>query len=780
MFKLVILCVVLIDNANLMDVTYYEILGVSKQATTQEIKQAYKKLAVKYHPDKNSNEEEQEKFIKMTEAYETLKDPEKRRKYDVYGSHGAYTRKYDYHSQSEYNNLFYNGLYHNDPFVITLNSASFYTHLTEGYHFINFYSPFCPPCQNLADHWKKLAEIYKGLVKVGAVNCKYHNSFCYHTMRIGSYPSLLFYPNGKQGNYVYYRGEHTFEALEEFVMSFIRNRFHISVIRQLRSHNKPVAYVLGSNSIEANALGRIAFHLNGLATLVLVVDEDLREKLSNDPETLVVFKYKKIHKEISSSDEKIIIKQIVDALDEVEEIGPEQLKDIRNQFRNGHTTPYVIYFPSQDDDKLLLHQMKLQFPHIDFGIIDCKSQRELCDALQIETTPCWAVLKPGGAYQRAPDAMSPATFISRSANVRNLHTLSASELRRILDGDVGMWVLLVVPYKLSWEHIAEPFTEASLQFADSDDINFGIMACTSKSEHFCRQLAHNQPAILVQDGVKQHLYNGRIDAGHIIDYINLLKDSGSITLDENQILEILDVSNREHSWLVAHLPAGCGRFCDELEHEWRIIAKRLRPLEFVRVGVLQCGQKRNGFCANVRLPTARLYPLASGQHYTLNLQHVSEAPYILEWAFEHIDDSVQKLNWHTFSKTVVAEEIKPSRNKKPWLVYFHSPRCYHCYEKYPDFAIAAIYLGNVVNFGKVNCIMERNLCQHEHITSYPSLRLYLARNIHQRHSSVITLNIKNYSDIINDIRAHLASYDTDLLAGLDKISLELQFKHDEL
>ncbi|CAK1601248.1 unnamed protein product [Parnassius mnemosyne] len=717
----------------------------------------------------------------MTEAYETLKDPEKRRKYDIYGSHSAYTRKYDYHSQSEYNNLFYNGLYHNDPYVITLSSGSFYAHLTEGYHFVNFYSPFCPPCQNLADHWKKLAEKYKGIIKVGAVNCKYHNSFCYHNMRIGSYPTLLFYPNGKQGNYVYYRGEHTFGALEKFVMSFLQNLMHVPVIRQLRNGDKPIVYVLGSHNIEEYALSRIAFHLKGLATVVIVEDESLREKLSKDPETVAVFKYNEIKKEISSSDEKAILKEIVDALPKIEQIGPEELKNIRNKLRSGHKTPWVLYFSTEDDDKLQLHQMRIQFSNMHFGEINCKSQRELCDSLQIESTPSWALLKRGGAYQRAPEKMSAATFISRSANTQNLHTLSASELRRILDGDVGMWVLLVVPYKMSWEHIADPFTDASLHFADSDDISFGIMACTLNTEQYCRQLAYNQPAIFVQNGTKKHAYNGRIDEEQLVEFIQLLRDSASLALSEQKILEILDVSNREHSWLVAHLPAGCGRPCDELEHEWRIIAKKLRPLEFVRVGVLQCEYNSRGFCANVRAPTARLYPLSAGHHFTLNLQHVTEAPYILEWAFEHIDNSVQKISWHSFSKSVVAEEINPSRNKKPWLVYFHSPRCYHCYEKYPDFAIAAIFLGNVVNFGKVNCITERNLCQHEHITSYPSLRLYLTRNLYQSYSSVISLKIRDYSAIINDIRPHLANYDTDLLAGLDKIGLEgMHFKHDEL
>ncbi|WP_276483377.1 DnaJ C-terminal domain-containing protein [Paraflavitalea pollutisoli] len=65
---------------------YYSILGVSKQAKEDEIKKAFRKLAVKYHPDKNpGNKESEEKFKELNEAYEVLSDPEKRKKYDVYG-----------------------------------------------------------------------------------------------------------------------------------------------------------------------------------------------------------------------------------------------------------------------------------------------------------------------------------------------------------------------------------------------------------------------------------------------------------------------------------------------------------------------------------------------------------------------------------------------------------------------------------------------------------------------------------------------------------------------
>ncbi len=65
---------------------YYEILGIPRNATQEEIHSAYRKLARKYHPDVNKSPDAEEKFKQIGEAYEVLKDPEKRKKYDQLGA----------------------------------------------------------------------------------------------------------------------------------------------------------------------------------------------------------------------------------------------------------------------------------------------------------------------------------------------------------------------------------------------------------------------------------------------------------------------------------------------------------------------------------------------------------------------------------------------------------------------------------------------------------------------------------------------------------------------
>src|SRR5512140_3716638 len=85
---------------------YYEILEVQRTASQDEIKKAYRKAALKFHPDRNpNNKEAEEKFKEAAEAYEVLSDEGKRRRYDQFG-HAGVRAGADYHGFQDINDIF--------------------------------------------------------------------------------------------------------------------------------------------------------------------------------------------------------------------------------------------------------------------------------------------------------------------------------------------------------------------------------------------------------------------------------------------------------------------------------------------------------------------------------------------------------------------------------------------------------------------------------------------------------------------------------------------------
>src|ERR1700733_12328986 len=85
-------------------IDYYKTLGVDKKASEKDIKNAYRKLARKYHPDLNPNDAEaNKKFQQLNEANEVLSDPDKRKKYDKYGENWQHGEEHEQYARQQQN-----------------------------------------------------------------------------------------------------------------------------------------------------------------------------------------------------------------------------------------------------------------------------------------------------------------------------------------------------------------------------------------------------------------------------------------------------------------------------------------------------------------------------------------------------------------------------------------------------------------------------------------------------------------------------------------------------
>lgn len=114
---LLAVCILMITEFILAQRDYYDILGVPKEASEQQIKKAFHKLAMKYHPDRNKSPNAEAKFREIAEAYEALSDNKRRREYDQFG-HGPSPGE-DFGGGRQRNN--HNGAYSSRPFQQSFN-----------------------------------------------------------------------------------------------------------------------------------------------------------------------------------------------------------------------------------------------------------------------------------------------------------------------------------------------------------------------------------------------------------------------------------------------------------------------------------------------------------------------------------------------------------------------------------------------------------------------------------------------------------------------------------
>lgn len=232
----------------------YRVLGVPKSSTVPEIRKAYKNLAKEWHPDKNHDPAAEEKFVEITQAYELLSDPERRKQYDLYGVMGdsaiarekreysqQYQKKFDFmdelfgfasHGSSRFRR--------SEPDITSFHKLSVTAKAFENNlvpksfrtpYLILFYSDWCFPCLQIEPLWRKIIE---ELEPIGVGMATVHSENEHHLAKkvgIRSLPTVALLMEGKTSVY----REPIISAHK--IVEFIRGKFPYNLIQTITDDN---------------------------------------------------------------------------------------------------------------------------------------------------------------------------------------------------------------------------------------------------------------------------------------------------------------------------------------------------------------------------------------------------------------------------------------------------------------------------------------------------------------------------------------------------------------
>ncbi|CAF0707832.1 unnamed protein product, partial [Brachionus calyciflorus] len=761
----------------------YKLLGVSKTATTKQIRVAFKKLALEKHPDKNTNDPNaNELFIRINRAYEILKDEELRKKYDQFGEDGLKENQNSGHNYQSWNFYQQNfGIYDDDPEVITLSRSDFRQTVVNSntIWFINFYSTQCSHCHELAPTWRELAKLLDGVVKIGAVNCMDDWMLC-NEERIQAFPSLIMYPKGHRFSEV-----KNLDNLMKFALSFASGNIHelnLDSYKKIQNSDKPwlLSFCLSANSdsdeelnyelncLDEMTLRKLAIMSHGLVNVAHIdcVKQENKDLCSNLKPKLsepIVF-YNSLPNldtqtqansiPITITNYKKIFEQILTLLPDNKILEETDLKEILENLRNKdkNEKPWLMQFVENYDKNKDLEFKKL--PNLlgdssNFGLVDCDklNSLELCLKLQINKYPTFVIFKSASFmmdekidmgednwyeihYGNRQSAEDLANFVKENAftPVRTLTYFDTDFIEKELAKykKTAFFVDFFAPWCPPCMNLLPEFRKSS-QLEGSKSTLFGTIDCTINTQICEKFNIRSYPTTILYNNSIPNLYHGHHSAQDISDFIQDILNPSVITLTYDSFYKLVGTKPSDKIWMIDFFASWCGP-CQQLAPEWRKLAKRVDK-KIVTVAQVDCVIEER-LCADQAVrsyPNIRLYPTGSKGYLRFEQFQgwMRDANSLLQWVGNYMPTISVMLNLDSFEQLVLGNfEDKNNNDQIPWIVDFYAPWCGHCQVFAPTFEALASKFEGKVKFGKVNCQDYPHLCQASGIRAYPTVKFY--------------------------------------------------------
>ncbi|KAM4608743.1 dnaJ homolog subfamily C member 10 isoform 2-T2 [Polymixia lowei] len=740
---------------------YYHLLRVGREATTREIRQAFKKLALTMHPDKNPNDKSaHEKFLKINRAYEVLKDEDLRKKYDKYGEKGLDEQQGGrYESWNYYRYDF--GIYDDDLEVITLDRGDFAVSSGEIW-FINFYFPRCSHCHELAPTWREFAMEMDGVIRIGAVNCGDNGLLC-RSKGITSYPSLYIYRTGQKPQK--YFGDRTKESLVQFSMQFVTTTVTelwqgnvFSEIEQAFSSGLGWLITFCSETgdcLESRTRQKLAGMLDGLVKvgwMDCTSQPQLCDSFQVTSGATAFFPPGSSLQQqgsvlwLQTLDSREIYSQVINHLPDLDHLSWQdfQNKLARHRWLVSFTFGHIT-LASNEYKKL---KALLRNDHIQVGRVDCVTDSELCQSLYIQK-PCLAVFKGLGIQDfeihHGKDVLYNIVGFARESVSAHVTTLTPHNFPS--DRKEPWLVDFFAPWCPPCRALLPELRKASIQLAGQ--MRFGTLDCTIHHDLCTMYNIQAYPTTVIFNRSSIHEYEGQHTSDGILDFIQDLVNPSVVVLDPTSFTERVKGRTAEQIWAVDFYAPWCGP-CQVLLPEWRRMARLVSGL--VQVGSVDC-QKHHTFCQTQGVksyPEIRLYPPNAQRphsYMSYNGWH-RDAQSLRVWTLSSLPRASVDLNPDSFRSQVLS-------GQDHWLLDFYAPWCGPCQHFAPEFEVVARMLKGEVRAGKLDCQAHYQTCQSAGVTAYPTVRFYPYLSTRRRDLAGEHLNNRDANVIADIIRQRL-------------------------